>query len=184
MPYNMMDDEANLIHEAQRGVPEAVEMIISAHQPLLHALSRRFFISETDRQELVQAGNLGLMQALIRYTPQRGCRLITYAVPWVLGEMRRTLRKLNDRHIPLESQDAEDGVSLIDTLQGNAGIDIDHLDLRIALQKLGEEEQRVICLRYYRSLSQKEAALLLGKSQTQISRIERRALDALNAYLA
>jgi len=184
MPYNMMDDESNLIQEAQRGVREAVERVIAAHQPLLHALSRRFFVNEADRQELVQSGNLGLMQALIHYTPQRGCRLITYAVPWILGEMRRTLRKLNDRHIPLEGRAAEDRLSLLDTLQGNTGIDIDHLDLRLALQKLGEEEQRLICLRYYRSLSQKETALLLGKSQTQVSRIERRALDALNAYLA
>jgi len=185
MLYDMSKcDEDKLILEAQMGVPESLERVIMAYQPFLNALSKRFFVGKDERIELIQAGNLGILQALMRYNPEKECRLVTYAVPWILGEMRRTLRKLSRFGISLEKPEEETGLSLIEMIQGSAGMDVERLDLRLALKKLEGEEQRLICLRYYRNLSQKETALLLGKSQTQISRIERRALDTLKAYLS
>ena len=48
---------------------------------------------------------------------------------------------------------------------------------------LPEKERAVIALRYYRGLTQTAAAKLLGVSQVQVSRLERRALEALRRSL-
>lgn len=53
---------------------------------------------------------------------------------------------------------------------------------RMMLDALPAIEQRVILLRYYRDLSQKETAYAIGRSQTQVSRLERQALDRLRVW--
>jgi len=63
-------------------------------------------------------------------------------------------------------------------------LNIQHIDLRLALAKLSTEEQIVICMRYYRDKTQRESAVLLGKSQAQISKMERRALNTLYGLLS
>ena len=61
---------------------------------------------------------------------------------------------------------------------------MERVALRMAMNELEAEEQRVVLLRYYRDMTQQETARLLGRSQAQISRIERRALDRLRTLLA
>ncbi len=56
---------------------------------------------------------------------------------------------------------------------------LDHVCLRDAITRLPEREQKVIRLRYYHDLTQEKAARLLGVSQVQISRLERRAIELL-----
>lgn len=56
---------------------------------------------------------------------------------------------------------------------------LDHVCLREAIARLPEREQQVIRLRYYHDLTQEKAARILGVSQVQVSRIERRAIDFL-----
>ncbi len=64
-----------------------------------------------------------------------------------------------------------------------AEIDLRALDLRLALSSLDADARRIILLRYFRDMTQQETARLLGKSQAQVSRIERRALDLLRERL-
>ena len=111
-----------------------------------------------------------------------GIQFITYAVPWILGEMKKTLRKNSDAQFTVSMQEelGEDGVTLEETLSGSDNIDFSGLELRIALSQLDSEEQRLICLRYFRDKTQKETADLLKRSQAQISRMEHKALDKLH----
>ncbi len=60
---------------------------------------------------------------------------------------------------------------------------LDSLALREAVARLPERERAVIALRYYRGLTQAAAARLLGVSQVQVSRLERRALENLRRSL-
>ena len=53
-----------------------------------------------------------------------------------------------------------------------------------AIERLPERERAVIALRYYRDLTQSAAARLLGVSQVQVSRIERRAIEHLQQEYA
>ena len=59
---------------------------------LVRAAAARFSLSGDAREDLIQAGCLGLAQAAARFDPRQGARFTTYALPFVLGEMRRAAR--------------------------------------------------------------------------------------------
>lgn len=60
---------------------------------------------------------------------------------------------------------------------------MERIALQQALEKLNEREATVIKLRYYHSLTQDRVAKVLGVSQVQVSRIEKKALQNLRVYL-
>ena len=75
----------SLFSLAQAGDPEALSSLVRQHIPLVQALCRRFPWSE----DVFQQGCMGLLQAIRSYKEERGTRFSTYAVPVILGEMRR-----------------------------------------------------------------------------------------------
>ena len=147
-------------------------------------LSTRVYTPYIERDVLIQAGCIGLMQAVKHYQQEMDVKLITYAVPWILGEMKKALRREAASGISLEGMTESEERRSISMLCGCEGVDLSWVDLRMALEKLSDELRLVICLRYFRDKTQKETAVLLQKSQTQISRLERQALDELHGYLA
>ena len=60
---------------------------------------------------------------------------------------------------------------------------VERIALRGALEQLPEREREVLLLRYYKGLTQTNTARVLGVSQVQISRLERRAVDRLRQVL-
>ena len=60
---------------------------------------------------------------------------------------------------------------------------LEKLALREAIAALPEREQQVIALRFYRGLTQDRAARVLGVSQVQVSRLERRAVNRLRELM-
>ena len=74
------------------------------------------------------------------------------------------------REMVLGTEDAEEGI-------------LDRLSLRDAVSELPERERNVILLRYFRGMTQENAARVLSISQVQVSRIERRALEHLRGVL-
>ena len=178
------ETELSQIERVQHGDRQAMQALIEKHRPLIGALAARLRISFVDKEALIQAGNIGLIQAAMHYVSDRETKLTTYAVPWILGEMKKVIRREASFGISLNSGSDEHRGMLLDAISEKDGIDIAAVDLRIALEKLAEDLRLVICLRYFRDMTQKETALLMKKSQTQISRMERRALDVLHAHLA
>ena len=79
----------------------------------------------------------------------------------------------------------EEGLSLQDVIFDPEAEEkkLDSLALREAVARLPGKEREVIALRYYRGLTQSAAAKLLGVSQVQVSRLERRALQSLHKSL-
>lgn len=78
-----------------------------------------------------------------------------------------------------------DGLTL-ESLLGDDGMEeqvLEQVALREAIQALPERERMVIQLRYYRGLTQDRAARIIGVSQVQVSRIEKRAVQALRQRL-
>ena len=58
-----------------------------------------------------------------------------------------------------------------------------YLSLEEALQSLPERERQVIALRFARDMTQQQVSRIIGVSQVQVSRIEKRALTALREKL-
>ncbi len=71
---------------AQANDPDALAALVRLHMPLVRALSRRF----QDPEDAFQQGCVGLVSAIRRYRQDLGCAFSTYAVPVILGEMRRS----------------------------------------------------------------------------------------------
>jgi len=82
-------------------------------------------------------------------------------------------------------QELADGL----TLEGTLGTDapeeglVEKLALREAIDRLPEKEQMTILLRYFKGLTQERTARVLGVSQVQVSRLERRGLRRLRELL-
>lgn len=85
----------------------------------------------------------------------------------------------------IQRESGEEGFSLEDVLCTDGMEDriLESLSLRNALAQLTERERIVIDLRYFHGLTQQKIAGLLGVSQVQVSRIEKKALGQLRAFL-
>ena len=85
----------------------------------------------------------------------------------------------------IQRESGEEGFSLEDVLC-TTGIEdaiVERMALREAIARLSERERLVIDLRYFRCLTQEKTARVIGVSQVQVSRIEKKALTALRNYI-
>ena len=83
------------------------------------------------------------------------------------------------------SAETGDGLTL-ESVLGDQGMEeelVEHLDLKAAIARLSQREQLVIQLRYFRAFTQEQTARVIGVSQVQVSRIERRAVEHLRRLL-
>jgi RNA polymerase sigma-B factor len=80
-----------LVLRYQRGDRAAGDQLVNELMPLVRHLASRWS-AKVGRDDLVQAGLLGLTKALDRFDPVQGASFTGYAVPTMLGEMRRHLR--------------------------------------------------------------------------------------------
>ena len=71
---------------------ETRETFILSNMGLVHALARRLKGRGIEYEELVSAGCIGLLKAADGFEPERGLKFSTYAVPVILGEMKRLFR--------------------------------------------------------------------------------------------
>ncbi len=85
----------------------------------------------------------------------------------------------------LQQENGEDGPTLEELLSDPEQEErmIESLALREAIGGLPKQERLVIALRYYRGMTQTQTAEVLGVSQVQVSRLERRAVEALRKSL-
>lgn len=78
-------------------------------------------------------------------------------------------------------QENADGLTLESTLSDGGSEErlLEHIALRSAVEELPDQEKMTILLRFYRGFTQQQCARVLGVSQVQISRLEKRALEKL-----
>ncbi|MEA4934034.1 MAG: sigma-70 family RNA polymerase sigma factor [Lawsonibacter sp.] len=87
--------------------------------------------------------------------------------------------------ISLQSETGDGGLTLEGVLSagGEEEMLVERLTLRLAIAALPEREQQVLLLRYYRGMTQVQTARVVGVSQVQVSRLERKALEKLRQEL-
>lgn len=87
--------------------------------------------------------------------------------------------------VSLQAETGENGLTLEGMLTNGGEEDglVERLALRTAVAALPEREQQVLLLRYYRGMTQVQTARVVGVSQVQVSRLERRALERLRQEL-
>ncbi len=80
----------------------------------------------------------------------------------------------------------ENGINILETLIGSkdeANVITNKITLNEMISKLNSKEKQIILLRYYRDKTQQEVAKIIGVSQVQISRIEKKILNKMKEEL-
>ena len=100
-------DEASMFRSWKLGGDRlARESLIREYTPLSRSLARRYGRSSEPFDDLFQVAQLGLLKAIDRYDPDRGFPFKAFAVPTILGEMRRYFRDSGwSVHVPRGAQE-------------------------------------------------------------------------------
>jgi len=227
------EDTYTLIKKAQQGDKNACELIIEQNTGLVKNLALKYTGTGYEMEDLLQVGFIGLLKAIERFDTGFDVMFSTYAVPMILGEIKRYIRddgnikvsrqlKTDMRHLRmiredyynrtgkapkisylaeqlgvstervLEILDASDRLSSIESFDNDEFMkdyrekkvnreseedrNVDLIDLKNSIGELEEKERKIIVLRYFRDMTQQQVADMLGISQVQVSRIEKRVL--------
>jgi RNA polymerase sigma-B factor len=142
--------DGELFAQARAGNEHARGQLVERYLPLARRLARRYQRSEEPQEDLVQVASLGLVKAVDRYDTSRDTAFSSFAVPTILGELRRHFR---DRtwsvRVPRELQEqalrVDKAVTALSSQHGRAPtvgeiaaeLDIDEEQVLEALQAAG-----------------------------------------------
>lgn len=211
---------------------KSLDEFIESNLGLVHSLANRFRGRGIEYEELYSAGCVGLVKAANNFEVERGLQFSTYAVPVIMGEIKRLFRdggtvkvsrSLKERSMKVTAlrdemiKKGEDpklsemarilgldvyevsealGVSMPAislTFDDEKDFDIpveseessitDKIALRELIKTLNDEDRKVIVLRYWQNKTQTEVAKILGMTQVQVSRREKKLLSRLREEL-
>lgn len=90
-PNSYQENEA-LLQKAQEGDQEARSSLYQTNVGLIYMVLERFKNSSYDYEDLFQIGSIGLLKAIDKFDSSFGVRFSTYAVPMIIGEIKKFLR--------------------------------------------------------------------------------------------
>ncbi len=240
----MYDNDMKTIQNAQNGDKDEMAKLVENNTGLIWSIVKRFNGRGYDEEDLYQIGCIGFIKAIRRFDTSFEVRLSTYAVPYILGEIKRHIRddgpikisrsikELNikimelqkeytnkyRRDITLEEISKElritkeeitmalDSTRPVDSFESakyrdnktdktisvlerlSTGRDeqteiANRLTIKNLINELDEKEKEIIMLRYYKQKTQTQVSKILGITQVQVSRIERRILNNMKGKL-
>ena len=231
------------IIEAQNGNQEMMTKLIEENNGLIWSIVRRFKDRGYELEDLYQIGTIGFIKSLKRFDVSFDVKLSTYAVPYILGEIKRFIRddgsikvsrsikelavkirdiqnkslrengkdisileiakelKISKEEVTLaidslnptvsiydtNSNDEKEGISCLDKLStkvDEAEKIVNKISVNELINDLEERDKEIIMLRYYKNKTQMEVAKILGISQVQVSRIEKKILGVMRKKIA
>ena len=92
MIKNYAGNNAELLDRAAEGDEVAKNELVEQNLGLVHSIVKRFIGRGTDAEDLFQIGCIGLISAVNRFDKSFGVTFSTYAVPVIIGEIKRFLR--------------------------------------------------------------------------------------------
>lgn len=108
---SIYEKNSELLLRVREGDPEAEAKLVEENMGLVRKVARRFLDRGTELEDLVQIGTIGMIKAIRSFSLDRGTAFSTYAVPLIVGEIRRHLR--DDGPIKVSRIYRRQGVSLL-----------------------------------------------------------------------
>ena len=234
MTQPVYESTETLIRLAQAGDREAMETLLLENDALVRFVVKKYAGRGKEYEDLYQLGRLGFVRAVENFDFGFTVRFSTYAVPVIMGEIRRFIRDDGQIHISrtikenaqrvntylariseegrpfpsvneityetglskedvvlalgagvpvkslLEPVDKDGGRLLQDTIGCDPFERVEkNLLVRSLLESLDGKERELIELRYFRRLTQIKTAEILGLTQVQVSRLEKKVLTRL-----
>lgn len=213
----------------------ARDALVTENLGLVHLCANRFRGKGLEYEELYSAGCIGIVKAASAFDEGRGVKFSTYAVPVILGEIKRlfrdggtvkvsrslkelSLKACRERSDFLSRNGRDPTVGELAEILSSTPEDVtqalaaampcvsltrgeeegeeqdipspfresdiyESIALREALDRLPPEDRRLIYLRYFRAMTQSAAAAVMGMTQVQVSRREKKILAALRSEL-
>lgn len=87
-----MDRTCELIRQAKEGNKEAQAILVEENAGLIWSVVKRFQGRGYDKEDLFQIGSIGLLKCIDNFDFERNVKFSTYAVPLIMGEIKRFLR--------------------------------------------------------------------------------------------
>ena len=87
-----MEDTTNDIINAQKGDKDALATLVENNQGLIWSVVKRFLGRGYETEDIYQIGSLGFVKAIRKFDIEYDVKLSTYAIPYIMGEIKRFLR--------------------------------------------------------------------------------------------
>jgi RNA polymerase sigma-B factor len=105
-PSERLDNAELMARCRDHGDPEAREELCRRFLPLARKLAARYSNPHEPLEDLVQVASVGLLGAIDRFDPDRGVRFPAFAIPTILGELKRYFRNTGwSAHVPRGAQE-------------------------------------------------------------------------------
>lgn len=214
--------------------------LVENNKGLIWNIVKRFTGRGYETEDLYQIGCMGFIKAMKRFDTSFEVQVSTYAVPYILGEIKRYIRddgmikvsrrskelaikilELQKEHlaktgeeisileiskilkIPKEeityamdslkpvssiyeessSDDSRNVIDKIPCAKDESNNIVDKIALKQLIENLDDREKQIILLRFYKDKTQSEVAKVLGITQVQVSRIEKKILSSMKLKL-
>lgn len=196
------EEEQEYIQKAENGDPQAKNTLIEHNLRLVSHIVKKYINYQSDFQDLLSIGSIGLIKAVNTYNSQKKVRLATYAARCIENEILMYIRRNKRIRKDCSLQDTvgfdKDGseVALQDRIADDRLPIAEEVELKLQTESLlscineslTERERQIIALRYALSeneeLTQREIAEIFGISRSYVSRIEKKALSKLKKALS
>jgi RNA polymerase sigma-32 factor len=204
-PVLSQDEERSLAEAYQRnGDTAAAHRLVTANLRFVVLIARRYTSGGGRLADLVQEGNIGLMEAVKRFDPSRGVRLVSYASWWIRAYIRQHLLRSAslvrapapgaEADVPLDGADEELAHLFAltdDRTSPEAGLahaqEREAVRRRVseALSHLDARERFLVGARLMTDepLSLREVGLRFGCSQERVHQLQTRAQRKLGVHL-
>ncbi len=177
-PEKSYQENDNLLQMAQSGDAQARSRVYEANLGLVYMVLERFKNSSYDYEDLFQVGSIGLIKAIDKFDFSFQVRFSTYAVPMIIGEIKKFLR---DDGIVKVQRGLKEKYSKIrwaqEKLRGSLGKEPTISEIACLLEM--DKEDIVIAMEACQSPAYMHDAFL-GEEKEQISLIDKLANDEGN----
>ena len=239
-----MENVTNDIVKAQNGDKDSLALLVENNQGLIWSVVKRFLGRGYETEDIYQIGALGFVKAIRKFDINYDVKLSTYAIPYIMGEIKRFLRddgpikvsrslkdlqrkisEIQKEYINQKGRDptlgelskilktpkeeitlalesslpvnsieeslysdnkSNNSLNIIETISTNkdeATLITNKIAIKEMINDLCERDKEIILLRYYKDKTQTEVARILGISQVQVSRIEKKILSKMKREL-